>query len=447
VTSAGFRASAVGRALGSFHPASVPALARGHYRRELVAWLLLPIMMGAVEGGVVSVLAKNAFDGTVPERVLNLVVGLLSGAPAFANVTSFLWASLSHGRHKIRFLVGLQLCAVVLVAQVAFAPASGTGLLMLTLAAVCSRMCWSGVVTLRTTVWRANYPRHLRARLAGRLATVQALVLAGVGLCIGAAMRADASSYHVLYPIAAACGAMGAVAYSRMRMRGHAALLVREQREVAHGRDRLHVLTVLRDDVAFRRYMMAMFVFGIGNLMVTAPLVIMLHDSFGFGYVRGILITATIPLAVMPFAIPLWARLLDRMHIVRFRVIHCWAFIASNTALLAAALTGSPALLWLAAGLKGIAFAGGVLGWNLGHHDFAHADRASSYMGVHVTLTGIRGLIGPLLAVEIYQALEQWHPGGGAWVFALCLALNLAGGAGFAALLRSMPDSKPPAGS
>lgn len=435
--------NSVGRAFGSFHPAAVPTLSRGHYRRELTAWLLLPVMMGVVEGGVVAVIAKNAFAGVVPDNVLNLFVAILSGAPAFANVTSFLWASLSQGRHKIRFLVTLQICTAVLVGQVAFAPTSAIGLVMLTAGAVGARMCWSGVVTIRTAVWRANYPRPIRAKLAGKLATVQAIGLAGVGLAVGAAMRANPTSYHIIYPAAAGFGILGAIAYGRMRMRGHAALLAQERASTSrHRRDRLHIWTVLRADAPFRRYMIAMFVFGIGNLMVTAPLVIMLRDVFGFGYLGGIIITVTIPVALMPFSIPLWARFLDGSHIVRFRTVHSWAFVAATATFLIAGVTHTPWLLWVAASFRGIAFGGGVLGWNLGHHDFAPADRASHYMGAHVTLTGVRGLIGPLLAVQIYAMLEAWRPGTGPWVFALCLGLNVIGALGFLVLLRTMRGSR-----
>lgn len=444
----------VSRTLAFFHPNSVPRLARLHYRRELLAWVFLPVLMGAVEGGVVAVVAKNAFAGTVSDRWLNVVVAILSGAPAFSNVTSFLWASLSHGRNKIRFLVALQVAACLLVAQVALAPANGVGLAMLTLAAVGARVCWSGVVTVRSTVWRANYPRHARASLAGKLATVQSIMLAGVGLAIGLSMRRNEQSFHLLYPIAAGFGLVGAIIYSGMRMRGHAAFLQRERRAeaaagwIGGGGSPLTFWSILGRDRPFRQYMIAMFVFGIGNLMVSAPLVIMLRDVFGYGYLGGILIMSTIPLILMPVSIPVWSRMLDRMHIIRFRVIHSWSFVATTGAVLAAALLYEPvrplsvAVLWTAAVLKGVAFGGGVLGWNLGHHDFAPAELASQYMGVHVTLTGIRGLIGPPVAVGIYEILESARPGAGGWVFAVCLALNLAGAAAFA-LLRYRESSPP----
>jgi hypothetical protein len=48
-------------------------------------------------------------------------------------------------------------------------------------------------------------------------------------------------------------------------------------------------------------------------------------------------------------------------------------------------------------------------------------------MGIHVTLTGMRGFIAPILAVGMYEIIERYAPGHGGWVFAVCLALNLIG--------------------
>lgn len=418
-----------------------PGFLRQSFRRELAAWLFLPIMLGAVEGGTMGVIANVAFEGVVDDGWLALAVALLTGAPAFANITSFLWASVSHGKHKIRFLMGLQIGASLLVAMIAAAPHSPVGLLMLVLGAVGARMCWAGVVTLRSTVWRANYPQRMRARMAGSLAIVQAIMLSGAGLGIGLMMRQDAGSFHWIYPLAAMLGLLGAALYGKVRMRGHSALLRAENEDRAGRRVAVtpaELWRILWSDKSFREYMGAMFVFGIGNLSMKAPLVIILKDRFGFGYLEGILIMQTIPYAMIPIAVPFWSRLFDRMHIVEFRSIHCWSFMSANILFLIAALTGSAWLLFVAAACMGIGFGGGILGWNLGHHAFTTTLNASRYMGVHVTLTGVRGLIGPLIAVSLYNRFEAWSPGAGPWVLAICIGLTFLGAAGFFHLQRDL---------
>ncbi len=429
------------RAARSFHPASMPLFTRVHYRRELTAWLFLSIMMGGVEGGVTSVMARNAFEGVVPTTTLRLAVAALAGAPAFANIASLFWSSLAQGRHKIRFLVILQGLAVLMIGQLAFAPRSGIGLAMLLVAGIGGRVLWSGVVTIRATVWRHNFPRSHRATVTGKIVTLQAVALAVVGVIIGLAQDVNPDAYRVVYPVLAVAGLVGAAAYGRVRMRRHRSLIAREQAAAADAgglKSLLRCVSILRDDRPFARYMAAMAVFGTGNLAITAPLVLMITERFGFGSGAGILVTSTIPIILITAAIPFWSRLLDSVHIVRFRMIHAWAFIAANVLVLAAALTMQPAFIWGSAVCRGIAFGGGVLGWNLGHFDFAPPERTSEYMGVHVTLTGIRGLIAPWLAVGAYVLLENQRAGAGAAVFAACIVLNLLGVAGFFLLWRSI---------
>jgi len=178
---------------------------------------------------------------------------------------------------------------------------------------------------------------------------------------------------------------------------------------------------ILLDDTRFRRYMTCMFVFGSANLMVGAPLIIMLKDQFHLSQSKSVAIMTTIPLLLMPLSIPVWSRLLDRVNILQFRAYHSWAFVTSIAIVFTAAITMQPWLLFIAAVAKGIAFGGGVLAWNLGHHDFASIEKSSQYMGVHVTLTGIRGLLAPIIGVSLYQTLEWIRPGYGAIVFGLCL--------------------------
>ena len=431
----------VSRAISSYHPSTMPLMSRSHYRRELVVWSLLPIMLGAVEGGVTGVLAKHIFAGVVDPRGLNLAVAVLTGAPAFANVTSFVWAGLSHGRHKIRFLFWLQVATVALVAGVALAPRSGLGLLLLIACAAGARTCWAGVITLRSTVWRANYPRTARATMAGKLAAVQAIVMSGTGVLIGLATEIDQDAFRFIYPAAAVLSLAGAWRYRRMRVRRHRALLAAEL-DGGGSRERMHpgrLVNVLREDGRFRRYLTCMWIFGTGNIMMGAPLVIMLRDRFDLQPFASMLIAASIATLLIPVAVPFWSRLLDRMHVVQFRVIHSWAFVATVGFFAAACILKIPALLWVGAVCKGIAFGGGVLAWNLGHHDFAPADRASEYMGVHVTLTGLRGVVAPTIGVSIYQILEHFGgPGAGAWVMLLALSLSMTGPIGFLLIRREL---------
>jgi hypothetical protein len=451
------------RAFVSFHPSSMPPMARANYRRELAASALLPFALAIFEGGVLGVLLKNGFEGVAPRGALTVAVALVATAPAFGNISSFLWAPLWHGQPLARAIASMQAMVAILCGIVALAPATTAGMWMMAVGAVAARSCWAGVITLRSTAWNQNYPRSHRARITGKFATIQVIGIGVLGLGMGWAVdRSGAAAagavgeagaledplvggqmnwmgFRILAVTGAIFGLFGAWSWSRVRIRGQRALQEAERVAGVARRSLLHpggMIRTLREDRAFGGYMLWMMLLGSGNLMVAAPLVLALRDRFDMNNLAGIAIASSIPYLMMPVMIPLWARLLETTHIIRFRVVHSWVFVGANAALLVAALAGNAPLLYLSAVAKGLAFAGGALAWNLGHLDFAPPHKASQYMGVHVTLTGVRGLITPFVGVAVYEGLEAASPGGGSWVFALCTALTLAGALGFMSLSR-----------
>jgi hypothetical protein len=92
--------------------------------------------------------------------------------------------------------------------------------------------------------------------------------------------------------------------------------------------------------------------------------------------------------------------------------------------------------------LLGAAQAGANLGWNLGHNDFASLGRAQHYMGVHVTLTGVRGGVAPPAGVLVYMGLEGWRRGAGELALLLPLALTAAGALGFARMSVALEENR-----
>src|SRR5207244_6524033 len=118
------------------------ALAEGMYRREILPWGLLGLALGLVEGATAAVLVKRHFAGVAPRFVVNLAVALVSGAPAFSNVLSFVWANVAHGRARVRLMVALQGTFALFVGCVAFASHAAAGLVITVLSIVAARVLW-----------------------------------------------------------------------------------------------------------------------------------------------------------------------------------------------------------------------------------------------------------------------------------------------------------------
>jgi MFS family permease len=368
-------------------------------------------------------------------------VAVVAGAPTLAHVLSWVWASVTQARDKIRFLITVQAAFCVSLLAIAFAPVNSHGLAMMVAGAVLARFFWSGVITIRSSVWRANYPREMLATMSGRLVTLGTLIMGSVAVAIGVAMNLDEHAFRWVYPILAAFGLSGAYSYRRMRMRRQKRLLELEAANRAREGSLMNpfrLFALLRGDERFGHYMSLMFLLGGGNLMLMAPLIVILSEKMAVSQMSQMLITSAIPLLVMPLTIPLWARLLDSRHVIHYRAKQSWAAAAMIFTVLVAVTTGTHWMLWLAAVLYGVAQSGGMLGWNLGHHDFAPPERAAQYMSVHMTLTGMRGLMMPVFGVALYQIIESLSPGNGPWMMVVPLALNLAACIGFVRASRRM---------
>ena len=113
----------------------------------------------------------------------------------------------------------------------------------------------------------------------------------------------------------------------------------------------------------------------------------------------------------------------------------------------AAASNGHLWMFFLPMLVQGVMRGGGMIAWQLGHNDFADKRLAALYMGIHQTLTGLRGAFAPFLGVALlagWDSFEWWggHVPGwegiGEQVFLITTALAVIGWLGFWHLSRQI---------
>jgi len=411
---------------------------RQQFKKEILSWSLLAFAMAAFEGGVAGVLVNHLYRGVVDDLWLNQAIAIVSGAPAIANLASPFWARIEQGRNKVKLVAFLSMfCSLSLLFYI-FAPESSIGLFLAVCGSLFSRICWSGILTVRSAVWRANYPRYLRAKITASFTLPMAIILSVTGIFIGFISGYSKSYYHVFYLLLLLTGLCGAYLYQTLKIRNAQLLATKEvELEQVEGKFSIHTLIgILKSNRPFRSYMMAMFIFGSGNLMFIAPLILILNDQFHISQWQQIVITSSLPLAALPVTIGLWAKLLNKSHIIQYRAIHSWSFVVALGLFASSSIFDSSWVLWPASFAFGTAVAGAILGWNLGHHDFSSPERASHYMAVHVTLTGVRGLIMPVIGVNIYESLMLFNHDLGKYMLILPFLLSLTGAITFVLLAK-----------
>ncbi|MHC4880052.1 MAG: MFS transporter [Planctomycetota bacterium] len=142
---------------------------------------------------------------------------------------------------------------------------------------------------------------------------------------------------------------------------------------------------------------------------------------------------AVMPVLLLIMTAPMWGRFLDRKSPMVARGIFN---ILQVIAFLLYAYGGVTGQLWgLVAGgaVHAISNGGGAINWLTGSMYFAKPEHVSLYNGIHVFLTGVRGFIGPPVALLLFVEFEQIgrlkiHGAGiGAWVFLVSAVLSALG--------------------
>jgi hypothetical protein len=416
------------------------AVAEAIFRREIASWGLIGLTLGLVEGATAAVLVKHHFGTAASPFIVNLSVSLVSGAPALSNVLSFVWANVAHGRARVRLVVALQAVFALLVGTVSFASRAAGGLVLTVVSIMAARVLWAGILTVRAAVWTSNYPRNVLARITGRIVIVSSLAVATSAGLVGWALEAQVIDARWLYGGGALAGLAGAWLYRQMRVRREFRLLAEESASGLLSEPfSLKMLTeILKADPSYREYMLWMGVFGGGNLMMTAQLVVIFSEHLHLSSSIQVGLLSVVPLVTLPLFMPWWARLFDGSHVVVYRSRQGWALVLATAVLCIGAFSGQLSILCVGAVLLGAAQAGANLGWNLGHNDFASIGRAQHYMGVHVTLTGVRGAVAPPVGILVYAGLEALHRGAGRFSLLLPLAMTTAGAIGFNRMRRAI---------
>ena len=144
-------------------------------------------------------------------------------------------------------------------------------------------------------------------------------------------------------------------------------------------------------------------------------------------------IMAVIPALLMSASAPVWGRFLDRINPMSgravFNAIQCVAYLFH-------CYGGLSRQVWpfvLGSMIHAIGNGGGTINWLTGSLYFAKQQHVSLYNSIHVGLTGIRGLVAPILGVVVYGSslnlgtLRIPGLGWGPVLFALSAGLSLCG--------------------
>lgn len=443
--------------LKSFSPKAQPLMTRPSYWREMQTGMTFAVAISMTEGSVIGILARRAFD------IGPYCFALIMASPMLSHFTSFFWSRLARGKSKVAAVVVVKLLMLLCVGAIAFLPTNHMGGYILTVLVLLARACLAGVTTLQSTVKRQNYRRNVRAQITGKVMLVVSIILAmAPAICYNVIDR-DLSLFRYVYAGAACFALLGVWFYSKIRIRGERGLLKYETMpsskptpqgspaplyEYNPDDNKSTFWRVLREDANYRSYQFNQFFLGAGNIMSMTLSIFLIEQmtrSLKNSYTWSMIIGTTLPFIFSSLTVQVWAKYLDKTHIAKFRVFHSMVFA---TAILLVFIADWYALLWLLAVaqiIRGVAGGGAMLAWQLGHNDFADRRQVMTYIGIHATLTGVRGATAPFMGILLYHgwgdSTIHWLPnfqGIGPYTFLIALAMQGVAMSGFARLYRRM---------
>ena len=271
-------------------------------------------------------------------------------------------------------------------------------LLFFTLFAVLSQVSAVQQGPLMLQIYTENYTRAERGSRMSWPFILTALFSIGFALAGGRLLDLKIEAYHWIFGImVVACG-ISAVACARIP----SSPLSRNNIG-----NPWQSFSLIWKDRFFGFILGCWMLLGMGNL-IALPVRIeyLANPKFGVNASNTTIavLMLVVPAVARVLSTRMWGRFFDRLHFVTTRNLLNLFFLASIGFFF---FTTNIYVLGLAMALQGLAFGGGKIFWSLWVTKIAPEEKASSYMSIHMALTGLRGSLAPFIG---YAILSRSNP-------------------------------------
>lgn len=244
-------------------------------------------------------------------------------------------------------------------------------------------------------IYTTNYPHNQRGhymKYPNVLSAVSAILFGFIG---GKFLDANIENYTIVFIIMAIVALL-------------AGLIVKTIPSEPFSRDNIgnpfQSISLIGKDKLFGSMLGAWMILGIGNL-ICLPIryEYLANPAYGLDInnTQIALIMIAIPAVTKILSTFLWANLFDKLKLITTRNLNNWFFLLSVILFF---LSDNLILISIASACQGIALGGGKIFWNLWVTKIAPPKKVSSYMSVHMALTGIRGSFAPFLGYAILMS-------------------------------------------
>ena len=266
------------------------------------------------------------------------------------------------------------------------------------------------LIPAQNSIYQKNINSTHRAKIYGYTISLGMLISIGFTFFAGRLLDSQESMYRLILVLTGISGFISCVFLALVKIQEPVCTEIREKprfRDVLA--DPIHrTLKLLKENKQFAAFERSYSIYGMGFIMMTPIIPIYLVDVLKLSYTTNFLAKGIISQVGLLFLSPYIGKIHDRLHPFRFiSVAFATLFLYPILILLSSQLLQyhvlSVAIVFAAYLVFGIAMAAVNISWNMSSIYFAGAEDAAMYQSVHVTMTGIRGLIAPVLGLLLMK--------------------------------------------
>ncbi len=347
--------------------------------RHVVAWFFFGIFTAGIAQQIGFIVGKS---GGSP-----ILVTLVTSGPAALAILSFLVVPWGR-RFSAKTLVGIPRIFAALLFLAVIANIGPIGLAIIAFIAI-------GIFILSQLFYGRLlgqiYPLRNRGRLMSLSMFVRSSTAIGVSLFVGRLLGFDELAYRWLLPAVGLCGVASSVLLLSIPLRGQSA---------DHGQadDSIKAAAVFRDRPYFV-WTLLYSVSSVGYYIAHSAKPVFFARILFFSYWDNGVALAAFNITFC-LGLVFWGTVLDRFGALRTMILS-WAIMATGFGVMAVGQNYESAILGQA--LIGLGQSGIDISRLLVVLDFAPAKGVDRYMGLFMTLYGVRALLGGVLGAGIMQ--------------------------------------------
>jgi MFS family permease len=268
------------------------------------------------------------------------------------------------------------------------------------------------LIPAQNSIYQRNIDKKRRAKVYGYTTSLSMLIAVSFTFMAGRMLDINEQSFRLILAITAVAGLIASLLLSLVKIQEP---LLRNECAPLHWRDAMRdpirrSLKLLKTNKPFASFERSFSIYGMGFIMVQPVLPIFLVDMLKLTYTGNFIAKGIISQLPILLLSPYLGKWHDKLHPFRFISVFFGLLAFFPALFIASALFLqvrwlAVALVYLAYIMYGFAMAGVNIAWNMGSIYFAGDEDASMYQSVHVTMTGIRGVIAPLLGLLLLKTL------------------------------------------